>query len=308
MEFALQTSGMYEPVLDHARWAVAMGFAAVALPDHYLASNDEETAASIPVPDAFALLAGLARETTGIELSVLVSPITFRHPAVLLKSAVTIDAMSGGRFALGIGTGWLDIEHMVFGFPYPERTVRFEMLEEALRYVRAGLDAGGPGFAGAHYTLQPFPIRPVPDRPIPLIVGGIGARATPRLAGRYADEFNAYPAAPDVFATKVDAMRKSAVDSGRDPDAIRLSSAGALLSAPTEVEYLDELKRVAEESGSPVEELEAYFEHLNTPRGSYEQVAEKLAELERAGVSRFYLQHGSDADREKDEALLAVLR
>ena len=105
MQFALQTSGTYDRVLAGARWAEANGLVAFALPDHYLMAQDEEKFGEVPAPDALIQLAGLARETTSIELSVLVSPITFRHPAVLAKSAIELSIMSGGRFTLGVGTG-----------------------------------------------------------------------------------------------------------------------------------------------------------------------------------------------------------
>ncbi len=116
MDFALQSSGTYDDVLAAARWAEDRGLAAFALPDHYLMALSEEAAKSTPAPDALIQMAGLARDTESIELVVLVSPITFRHPAVLAKTAITIDRMSGGRFVLGLGTGWMDREHEVFGF------------------------------------------------------------------------------------------------------------------------------------------------------------------------------------------------
>ncbi|MFV9673498.1 MAG: LLM class flavin-dependent oxidoreductase, partial [Acidimicrobiia bacterium] len=135
MEFAFQTVGVYEDVLEVARFSEGRGLAAIALPDHYLMALDEEKAKTTPASDALIQLAGLARDTRNIELVVLVSPITFRHPAVLVKTAITIDRMSGGRFTLGIGTGWMDREHEVFGFDYPPMSERYVMLEEALAYT-----------------------------------------------------------------------------------------------------------------------------------------------------------------------------
>jgi len=116
MEYALQVSGPYPRLLEAASFAVDRGLVALALPDHYLMALDEEKAKETPAPDAFIQFGGLARETEGIDLVMLVSPITFRHPAVLLKMAVTLDRMSDGRFTLGVGTGWMVREHEVFGF------------------------------------------------------------------------------------------------------------------------------------------------------------------------------------------------
>ncbi|MDJ0959901.1 MAG: LLM class flavin-dependent oxidoreductase [Acidimicrobiia bacterium] len=307
MQFSLQVSGVYDDVLDAARWAEERGLASVALPDHYLMSLNPDQAAEVPAPDGFIQLAGLARDTERIGLSVIVSPITFRHPAVLAKMAVTIDRMSGGRFALGIGTGWLDKEHEVFGLPYPDMSTRFAMLEDALAYVRAMLAEEPTGHTGEFFTLEPFGISPRPIGPVPLIVGGTGRVKTPRLAGRYADEYNAYPAPPDVFRSKVATARDAAAAAGRDPDELLISSSGGVLAASTRAEYEDMLAARASEADMTIDELEAYFDHRQTPRGTYEQVAEILADMEAAGMRRFYLQLGADFDRPRTAELLDAL-
>jgi alkanesulfonate monooxygenase SsuD/methylene tetrahydromethanopterin reductase-like flavin-dependent oxidoreductase (luciferase family) len=153
---------------------------------------------------------------------VLVSPVTWRHPAVLAKTAATMADMSGGRFTLGVGTGWLESEHRRFGFDFPERSVRFDMMEEALGYLRAAFSDPRVDFTGRHYQFEGFDMQPRPI--LRLVVGGIGTRRTPDLAGRYADELNAYPAPPGVFAAKVARARRAAVAAGRDPDRLLISS------------------------------------------------------------------------------------
>lgn len=295
MEFAIQTSGTYEDVLAAARFSEERGLPAIALPDHYLMSLDEEGAKTAPAPDALTQLAGLARDTHDLQLVVLVSPITFRHPAVLVKMATTIDDMSGGRFTLGIGTGWMDREHEVFGFAYPPMAERFEMLEEALAYARAMLSDDPIGFDGDHYTLEAFPIAPKPNGHVKLLVGGIGATRTPRLAGTYADEFNVYPG-PDL-EIRIDRARAAAVAAGRDPDALMLSSAGQVVGAATETELEQRLDAHAEEANMTRKELAEAFAKRDTPIGTYEQLREKFAFLEGLGISRFYLQGGYDPDR-----------
>lgn len=296
MDFALQASGTYDEVLEAARFAEKRALAAFALPDHYLLALDEEAAGTTPAPDAFAQLAGLARDTTSIELSVLVSPITFRHPAVLAKSAITIDRMSGGRFSLGIGAGWLDREHEVFGFPYPSRAERFEMLEEALAYVSAALSDEPVGFQGKHYQLEPFPLAPRPVRTVRIIVGGTGAHKTPYLAGTYADEFNIYPG-PDL-ETRIERARAAAVAAGRDPDALLLSSAGLVLAAATGEELEKALDARAVEAGMSRKELDEYHAHRNTPVGTYDEIRSQFAKMEEAGINRFYFQGGLNEETE----------
>lgn len=288
MEYALQVAGPYVDLLDAAEFASNRGLVALALPDHYLLALDEEGAKTEPAPDAFIQLGGLARDTSGIDLVMLVSPITFRHPAVLMKMAVTLDRMSNGRFTLGIGTGWMDREHEVFGFEYPPMSERFDRLEEALGYVTAGFNPNNPGFQGDYYQLEAFPLSPSPMGQIPVLVGGTGKYKTPRLAGKFADEFNVYPG-PDM-AERIQRFRDAAIDAGRDPDSIRLSSSGQVVAAATEEEFQDRMDADAEAAGLSREQLEIHYEKRQTPRGTYAQVNDQLAGFEALGVSRFYFQ------------------
>lgn len=305
MEFALQTSGSYSEVLDAAQWAEANGLAAFAIPDHYLRGIGPDSE-HLPAEDGLIQLAGLARETETIPLVVLVSPITFRHPAVYLKTAVTIDRMSGGRLTFGLGTGWLEREHEIFGIEFPATTERFEMLEEALAYFCAGRDGGG--FAGDHYRLEDVTLAPAPAGPLPLVIGGVGKKKTPALAGRFAGEYNVYPSDLDGMRQRIALAHQAAVDAGRDPADILLSSAGQVLTAPTQREYEELLARTAAEARMSTDELEAAFAMRGTPRGTHEQVAEMMAGYAELGIERFYLQRGADFDRTAEKALIDRIR
>ena len=288
MEYALQVAGPYQRLLDAARFATERGLVALALPDHYLLAMKDEEAKTTPAPDAFIQFGGLARDTNDIDLVMLVSPITFRHPAVLAKMAVTLDHMSGGRFTLGVGTGWMDREHEVFGFDYPDMSERFAMLEEALAYLTAAFDQDAPGYQGERFALEAFPLAPSPIEKLPLLVGGTGRYKTPRLAGQYADEFNIYPG-PHI-EERIALFRRTAADAGRDPAEIRLSSSGQVVAAATESEFADVMNSNASEAGMTREELEAHYEKRQTPRGTYEQVRSQLTDLANLGISRFYFQ------------------
>jgi alkanesulfonate monooxygenase SsuD/methylene tetrahydromethanopterin reductase-like flavin-dependent oxidoreductase (luciferase family) len=182
------------------------------------------------------------------------------------------------------------------------------MLEEALAYIRAMFDGDNPGFTGEVFRLEPFPTQPRPLGAIPLVVGGRGARRTPHLAGTYADEYNCYPAAPEEFAARVAIARQAAADAGRDPDALLVSSAGAILAAETRTAYEARLAAEAAESGTSVDELEAHMRLRNTPCGTFDEVANQLDALAAAGMRRFYLQRSSGFDRAEAEALVARLR
>jgi len=298
MRYAVQALGAtYDETLMWARWAEAQGLDAFGIPDHYLRGSDR----SRPALDALAVMSGLARETESIELVMLVSPVTWRHPAVLAKTYDTIHDMSGGRFTLGVGTGWMEDEHTLFGFPFPETGKRFEMLEEALRYLRASHAEPPEPFEGEHYRFEAFDMQPRP--PLRLLVGGTGAVKTPRLAGAYADELNAYPSAEGSFALKVRRAREAAEEAGRDPDALLISSSGVMVAGEDDAAYRKRLQRLAERMGTAAERLEAGMERRNSPRGTWEQVRDILGGMEEAGVSRFYIQAFGDSTDEVAEAI-----
>jgi len=295
MDFALMTEpqfgGTYQEQLAAARWAEQAGLVAFARSDHYYFKREPRPEAT----DAFAVLAGLARETEKIRLCVLVSPITFRHPAVLAKTAATIDQMSGGRLDLGVGTGWLQLEHDAFGLPFPALDERFGRLEEALIYLKAAFADGPQSFTGRYYELD-ADVRPNPVGPMPIIVGGQGPTRTPRLAGTFADEFNHFIAHPSDIAPKIAKVRRAAQASGRDPDRITMSVMGPVLVGVDETDYRRKLEAAAAARGDEPEEFERRWASYGIPLGPPSQVADTLAGLRGAGITKFYVQHLDLAD------------
>ncbi len=285
MELAIQSRGAWEDVLANAQWAEKRGLAALALPDHYLSSLSAER----PAYDHLIHLAALATHTTTLDLVSLVSPITFRHPAVLYKTAITIDQMAPGRFRLGVGTGWMDSEHELFGFPYPDMATRYDMLEEALGYLRAALHPGAKGYEGSHYRLAEFDPRPHPQG-VPLVVGGSGKVRTPYLAGRYGDEYNIYGCPSDDFANKVARAREAASEAGRNPDHLFITTACPAIAAPDKATYLELVADFASSVDSTPERLQKSMAKRGYPHGYGAKPYEMLAELEAAGCRRFYMQ------------------
>jgi len=183
----------YDDQLRLARHAEDGGFEGFLRADHYQSMGADP---GLPGPtDAWLTLAGLARETTRLRLGTLVSSATFRLPGPLAIMVAQVDAMSGGRVELGLGAGWLEREHLSYGIPFPPLGERFDRLAEQLAII-TGLWATPDGarfsYDGKHYRLLDAPALPKPvQRPgPPIIVGGRGAKRTPELAGRFADEFN----------------------------------------------------------------------------------------------------------------------
>ena len=272
-------SGTYDQLLDAALWSEAEGLVSFARSDHYMSGGTPTPDAT----DAFATLAGLARETSTIRLCILVSPITFRHPAVILKNAISIDQMSGGRFDLGVGTGWYQMEHEAFGLPFPPWSERFDRFEETLHYLDAGFADRPADFKGNYYSLN-GDIQPKPEN-IRLVIGGSGPKRTPTLAGTWADEYNFFTCPPDVAREKIEVMRASAGDR-----AVEVTVMGPALVGRTQLEYEDRLAASAAKGDRTPRELEEVFVSRGFPVGTPDRAAETLASLEEAGVERMYVQ------------------
>jgi alkanesulfonate monooxygenase SsuD/methylene tetrahydromethanopterin reductase-like flavin-dependent oxidoreductase (luciferase family) len=293
MRFVLMTEpqlgGSYDDLLFAAQTAEQAGLVGFSRSDHYYWSGEP----GLPATDAFTTLGGLARETKRARLTVLVSPITFRHPAVIAKAAASIDEMSGGRFDLGVGTGWMEAEHTAFGLPFPERKERFSRLEESLQYLRAAFTGGT--FEGKFYTFN-ADARPRPSG-ISLIVGGQGPQKTPALAGRFADEYNHFAIAPEQLAPKIEVMRSAASDAGRNPDEITVSVMGPAMFASDQATLDELLNRAAAFRNITVSELEERWNTALVPYGTPEKVLDRFARLVEVGVTKYYLQWFDLPDR-----------
>ncbi len=302
MEFGIQTRGTYEEVLEAARWAEARGVDSFAAPDHYLTRGGVDR----PALDNLTVLAGLARETEKIGLASLVSPVNFRHPAVLYKMGVTIDQMSGGRFTIGLGAGWMDEEFEVYGIPYPDLKTRMDMYEEAMGYLRAAITPGKNGFEGSHYQLDEFDPHPIPTN-LRLMGGGAGKPHSRRITALYADEYNLYARPPADYARVREQTRQEAEKGGRDPDAIKWTSASPAIAAKKESDYRRLLEAVAELSDQTTERIEAVYEERQYPHGSGGKAAEMIAALDEAGCELHYLQLFG-ADRADYDLILDAYR
>lgn len=310
MEFAFMTEpqagGSYDELSGLARWAESAGFDAFARSDHYLNDGTSE-----PVTDALTSLAALARDTESIRLTVLVSPIGFRHPGTLAKTATTIDEVSRGRFELGVGTGWMESEHREFGLPFPPWSERFARLEETFQYLRSAFGRTGGGFEGDHYRLADIDVFPSPTGRLPLVVGGNGPRRTPTLAGRYGDELNMFSRPLEEVTARRDVMRAAAADAGRDPDGILLSLVGYPIIGEDRADYRDRLTHHAARAGRPVDEHEQLLASRNTLMGTVDEVKTQQQQLAEAGVGRYYIQVYAalrDIDTEDAGRALRILK
>jgi F420-dependent oxidoreductase-like protein len=265
------------------------GFEGLFRSDHYVSVMDDPERGSL---DAWTTLGALAAVTSRIRLGTLVSPATFRHPSVLAKSAVTVDRISGGRVELGIGAGWHEAEHRAFGFPFAPLRTRMDVMAEQIEIVARSFADAPFSFSGEHYELERLDARPKPvQRPrLPIIVGGSGGRRSVALAARWADEYNTFNASVEDLRRRRAAFADAWREEGRDPDAFRFSAMVILLVGTDQAELRDRVERLAAWEGrSPSDVLE----DLRSAGvvGTVDEVAERLGELEAAGVQRVMLQH-----------------
>ncbi|MFD4242217.1 LLM class F420-dependent oxidoreductase [Streptomyces sp. NPDC058525] len=276
-----QQGASYDTLLTVAKATEDLGFDAFFRSDHYLKMG---AADGLPGPtDAWITLAGLARETRRIRLGTLMTAGTFRLPGVLAIQVAQVDQMSGGRIELGLGAGWFEEEHKAYGIPFPAE--RMARLEEQLAVI-TGLWATETGstfdYAGTHYQVENSPALPKPAQAkVPVLIGGHGARRTPRLAARYADEFNMPFASLADSERQFGRVREAAEEAGRKAGDLVYSNALVVCVGKDDAE----VARRAAAIGRDVDELKA-----NGLAGSPAEVVEKIGTYAAIGSSRVYLQ------------------
>ena len=284
-----------------------LGFDAFFRSDHYLAMGD---APGLPGPtDSWVTLAGLALQTSRIRLGTLVTAATFRLPGPLAISVAQVDQMSGGRIEFGFGAGWFEAEHTAYGIPFPSLKERFGRIEEQLAIV-TGLWETPEGktfsFDGTYYQLVDSPALPKPaQRPKPpVILGGTGTRRTPRLAARYADEFNmafqGLPATEAAFGR----VRDACTEAGRDPSSMRFSAAKTVCCGRDDAEVARRAAAIGRRlgyAGLRPEDMRAKGDLAGTPA----QIVDAIGGYARAGAETIYLQVLDLSDLEHLELLAA---
>jgi F420-dependent oxidoreductase-like protein len=197
--------------------------------------------------EGYTSLGFVAGQTSNLELGLLVTGVTYRHPGLLAKIVTTLDVLSAGRAMLGIGAAWYEREHLGLGVPYPSTSERFERLEETLQIVRRAWSGGG-SYDGRHYqlaelTLVPQPIQPGGPR---VMIGGSGERKTLRLVAEYADACNLFGAEPEELQHKLDVLRGHCDDVGRDYDAIAKTIVASRTQPLADVDaWLNSMEKVA---------------------------------------------------------------
>jgi F420-dependent oxidoreductase-like protein len=265
------------------------GVEALFRSDHYVSGFDE----SRPAVDAWTTLAALAAVTTRLELGTLVSPVTFRLPAVLARAAATADEISGGRITLGLGAGWMEREHEAYGFNFGTAHERVALLSEQVEIVHRLLREDRVDFEGEHYRLRDAPGLGRPE--LPILVGGSAKPGTVTPAVRFADEYNTFFATMDEIRERKQRLDEACERAGRDPASLRYSLMAPCVVGRDDRELQDSARRVGARFGrDPKDVLERYGQR--GPVGTVDHVAERLKEIEEVGYERVMLQHLAHED------------
>lgn len=306
MRFALMIEAQqglsYEDQLAIVRRAEDGGFEAWFRSDHYASfpGNSDQ-----PTTDAWAIIAGLARETSRIHLGTLVSPVTFRHPGNFVKLVTTIDEMSGGRIEVGVGAGWNEADHLPHGLAFPEMSVRADLLEDQLALLH-GLweEPQGWDFDGTYVQVRGGKLVPGPvqsdGRPVGrngrrrpwILTGSSGSARGYRIAAKYSDEFNLSSSSPADAKTKEVELDEACQAIGRDPKSLVRSAMVGVLMGRDDAEVDRRADALLTAFGQAGSGGRAWLEQRRSRwiLGTPDEARAMVARFAEAGIERIMLQ------------------
>ena len=277
-----------------------LGFESLFRSDHLVAlqgATRRDTLALWPS------LTALALRTERIRFGVLVSPMTFRHPAIVAKAAAAVSLLSNGRLDLGLGAGWNDYEHQMYGLYYPRYGTRLRMLDEGTAVIKALWSGEPTSFRGEHYQLNEAISFPLPDPRPPVVMGGKGDK-TLQVVAKYADEWNFTYDTLDTYQAKTAVLEKACAAVGRDPATIRRSIMMPYIAGRDEREIQARIDAQRATFPGLPGDLAAWHK-AGFLGGTPAQLIEHLQAYVDAGASRFMLQHLNLDDLDTLELLAA---
>jgi F420-dependent oxidoreductase-like protein len=279
---------------DIARLVEEAGFAGLFRSDHFTNGSPPDMESL----DLWPSLTWLASHTRRIEFGPLVTPFSFRHPVHTARMAAAVDDLSEGRLVLGMGAGWNEREHHLFGFDLLEPDARFDRFQEGMEVVTRLLQSDDPvTFEGRYYQLRGATLLPRPERGggPRILIGGNGANRTLSYVVRYAGEWNCVTLLPAEFARLNSRLSDMLTEAGRDPGSVRRSMMTGCVFGKDEA-------ALAKKIGFYSQSLEQ-LQQRGIIAGSLDAIREQLHVLEQAGLQRIMLQWLDLDDLESMEVL-----
>jgi F420-dependent oxidoreductase-like protein len=291
IQLALMIEG--QEGLTWARWealarvAEESGYVGLYRSDHLTGLFGDPRRPSL---DTWASLTWLATRTRRLRFGPLVCPLTFYHPALLAKRAAAVAELSEGRLDLGIGAGWHEGEHRMFGLPFPPLKERMDRLECGARVIRALWQGRPVTLEQAHFPLHEAQSYPLPPGgAVPLVVGGRGERRTLRVVAEHADEWNLTRVTPEEYTAKCRVLEEHCRAVGRDPATIRRSLMVPIVTGRTAAEVAARFAR-ARATFPRLPEDAAGWRAAGFLHGTLDEVRDGVRGWEAAGMDRLMLQ------------------
>ncbi len=248
----ISTQHPWEEILQRAQHAESTGWDGLWVADHFMPNDAGQL--DQPMHECLSVLAALAAAVPRVRLGSLVVGNTYRHPAGLAQQAATIDHVSGGRFVLGLGAGWQEIEHLAYGITFGSVAERIAWFDEACQVIRSLRDEARTTFDGDHYQLADAPMEPKPVGPMPIMIGAGGEKKMARIVARYADEWNVW-STPEEWIAKRAAFDRVLEAEDRDPASLYRSTQALVLLGPDGAATAEKLRAIRPAIGGTAEQL-----------------------------------------------------
>lgn len=280
------------------------GFASLYLSDHFVMPGPPDQ----PSLELITALTWLADHTERVRFGPMVSPLTFRDPVMLARQAAALDVLSDGRMVLGIGAGWMEREHRMFGYDLGDKRTRMDRFEEGVEVIAKLLRCQEPSTFEGHFFQLNDAVLPEPKRRghPPIMIGGSGPNRTLPLVARFADVWNAQVVSPEQLRERNDQLDRLLIEAGRQPEDVRRTLNVPVLCFRSQEELETRLSRrppfspwkgLSQEER--VESLRAWPALVGTPA----EIIELIETFAAAGVSEISMQWGAPSDTEGIEIL-----
>ena len=299
--FGLQLHPQYttwDEMRDAALLAEQAGWDVLMTWDHFVPLMGDITGPNL---EGWQILAAFAAITKKPKIAMLVTGNTYRHPAVLANMATTLDGISNGRAVLGIGAAWNEHEHKMYGIDFDTAPIRLAKLREATKIIRGLLDVGTVSYQGTYYQLENATLgtRPIQKR-LPILIGGGGEQVTLKITARYADWWHGFGTA-DIIKHKLEVLKKHCLDVGRDYAEIVPTAGGSIL-VRDDLNAIDRrMREVAARNKVEAPNRPAFA-------GTPDEIAKKLVEYHKVGVTGFLFGMNSPFDRETIERVMTEVK